>query len=79
MVYLVSNRPVVVCVTDASGNTERHEVTADPGRSFYGKSPWQIQSPALRDLQIYFQGSRIALPRAAVDRVELVERPLNAP
>lgn len=79
MVYLVSNRPVVVCVTDASGTTERHEVTADPGRSFYGKAPWQLQSQGLRDLQIYFQGSRITLPRTAGDRVELVERPLAAP
>lgn len=77
MVYVVAPRLTVICITDASGRTERHELAADQGRSFFGKPPWQLQSPALRDLQIFFQGSRITLPRGATDRVELTEQRPN--
>lgn len=78
MVYLVSSKPMVVCVTDASGKTERHELVSEQGRSFFGKPPWQVQAQSMRDLQIFFQGSKITLPRGATDRVELTERPAGA-
>ncbi len=74
MVYLVATRPMSVCVADASGKPERFELAPDKGRSIYGKPPWQIHSPGLADLQIFFQGSRIVLPRGATDRVELTEQ-----
>lgn len=75
MVYLTSNRLITVCVTDASGATERHDLLPEQGgRSFFGKPPWQVQASSLRDLQVFFQGSKIAVPRNATDRFELVER-----
>lgn len=77
MVYVVAPKPTAICVTDASGKTERHDLLAEQGKSFFGKPPWQLQSPALRDLQIFFQGSKITLPRGASDRVELTEQRPN--
>lgn len=75
MVYLISNTVQTVCVTDASGTTVLHELTPDQGgRSFFGRAPWQLQSPGLREIQVFFQGSRINLPRTVSDRVELIER-----
>lgn len=78
MVYLVSSKSMVVCVTDASGKAERHELLSEQGRSFFGKPPWQVQAQSMRDLQIFFQGSKITLPRGATDRVELTERAAGA-
>jgi hypothetical protein len=77
MVYLTSNRAVTVCVTDGSGALTRADITPDQSRSFFGKAPWQIQASSLRDLQVFFQGSRITLPRNATDRIELIEQRLN--
>jgi hypothetical protein len=77
MVYLTSSRLVVVCVTDGSGALTRAEITPDQPRSFFGKAPWQVQASSLRDLQVFFQGSRITLPRTATDRFELTEQRLN--
>lgn len=77
MVYLTSNRSVLVCVTDASGALTRAEITPEQSRSFFGKAPWQVQASSLRDLQVFFQGSRITIPRNANDRFELIEQRLN--
>ena len=74
MVYLTSTRPVMVCVTDASGTITRQQITPDQGQSFFGKAPWQVQAASLRDLQFFFQGARIVVPRNATDRIELIER-----
>lgn len=74
MVYLTSTRPVMVCVTDASGTVTRQQITPDQGQSFFGKAPWQVQAASLRDLQFFFQGARIVVPRNATDRIELIER-----
>ncbi len=79
MVYLVSTRPITVCVTDASGKTQRYDLLPEQGQSFFGKAPWQVQAATFRDLQVFFQGARITLPRGVTDRVELVERPSPTP
>lgn len=77
MVYLTSGKPVIVCVTDGTGALTRAEITPDQSRSFFGKAPWQVQASSLRDLQVFFQGARIPLPRNATDRLELIEQRLN--
>jgi len=77
MVYLTSGRPVIVCVTDGTGALTRAEITPDQSRSFFGRAPWQVQASSLRDLQVFFQGARIPLPRNATDRLELIEQRLN--
>jgi len=78
MVYLTSSKPVIVCVTDGTGALTRAEITPElGGQSFFGKPPWQVQASSLRDLQVFFQGARIALPRGASDRIELIEQRQN--
>jgi hypothetical protein len=77
MVYLTSGKPVLVCVTDGTGALTRAEITPDQSRSFFGRPPWQVQASSLRDLQVFFQGARIPLPRNATDRLELIEQRLN--
>ena len=77
MVYLASGKSVIVCVTDGTGALTRAEITPDQSRSFFGRAPWQVQASSLRDLQVFFQGARIPLPRNATDRLELIEQRLN--
>jgi len=78
MVYLTSSKPVIVCVTDGTGALTRAEITPElGGQSFFGKPPWQVQASSLRDLQVFFQGARITLPRGASDRFELIEQRQN--
>ena len=78
MVYLTSSKPVIVCVTDGAGALTRAEITPElGGQSFFGKPPWKVQASSLRDLQVFFQGARITLPRNASDRFELIEQRQN--
>ncbi len=73
MVYVVSPVRQQVCLTDARGEVQVSQLEAGQGRSFYGQPPWQIHSPELQRLEMYFQGWRVRLPAQAQDTVQLVE------
>lgn len=72
-VYLVSAATAEVCVVDGHKQATLVQLKAGEGRSVYGVSPWQVSGTSLQKVQIFFQGGRVALPDAAVNRVQLVE------
>jgi len=72
-VYLVSAATAEVCVVDGSQQATLLQLKAGEGRSVYGVSPWQVSSTSLQKIQIFFQGGRVSLPDAAINRVQLVE------
>jgi hypothetical protein len=75
-VYMVSPSNVEICVVDGNKQATVVQLKAGESRSVYGVSPWQVSSPQLSKLQIYFQGWRVAVPEAAT-RVSLVEVPVS--
>jgi hypothetical protein len=74
MVYLVSTVKQRVCITAADGSLQDEMLDPEIGRSFYGKQPLQVQAEQMRNLRVFFQGARIAIPASAGSRIELVER-----
>jgi hypothetical protein len=52
------------------------QLKAGENRSVYGPSPWQVSSTNLQKVQIFFQGGRVSVPDAAINRVSLVEVPI---
>jgi hypothetical protein len=74
MVYLVSTVKQRVCITAADGSLQDEMLEPEIGRSFYGKQPLQVQAEQMRNLRVFFQGARIAIPASAGSRIELVER-----
>ncbi len=75
-VYLVSSASVEVCVVDSNKQATVLQLKAGESRSVYGVAPWQVSSPSLKNIQIFFQGGRVSLPDAALTRVTLVEVPV---
>ncbi len=74
MVYVVGATGQVVCVRDAGGQAWRHVFGEERGQSFHGRPPWQLQSPQLAQMQLYFQGSLIRLPAHGLVGVKLQEK-----
>ena len=75
-VYVVSPGNAEICVVDGNKQATVLQLKAGENRSVYGVSPWQVSSPQLSKLQIFFQGWRIAIPEAST-RVSLVEVPVS--
>jgi len=71
-VYLMSTSHAEVCVVDGNKQATTLQLKAGESRSVYGVSPWQISSPQLQKIQIYFQGGRVTLPEAT-HHVKLLE------
>lgn len=76
-VYLVSDKPMTVCIVDGAKQATWLELKPGEGRSVYGKSPWQLTGAQLYQAQIYFQGHRLTLPEGNPQRLRLVEKPLT--
>ena len=74
-VYLVSATQAEICVVDGHKQVTVVKLKAGENRSVYGVSPWQISTPQLQKIQIYFQGGRVPLPDGAT-RVKLLEVPV---
>jgi hypothetical protein len=61
-------------VTDGSGKTTRAIVETADGRSFFGPPPWIVQAAAPDAIQIFYQGSRVRVPRWVDGRIGLEPR-----
>jgi transcriptional regulator with XRE-family HTH domain len=75
-VYVVSTSNTELCVVDGNKQATLLQLKAGENRSVYGVSPWQLSGPGLHKVQIYFQGGRLTLPDATVNRFKLVEVPV---
>lgn len=75
-VYLVSTTNTEVCVVDGNKQATVLQMKAGENRSVYGVSPWQVSSPSLSKLQVFFQGGRVTMPETAT-RVKLLEVPVT--
>lgn len=75
-VYMVSTTNAEICVVDGNKQVTVLQMKAGENRSVYGVSPWQISSPGLSKLQVFFQGGRVTVPETAT-RIQLIEVPVS--
>jgi hypothetical protein len=73
-VYMVAAADVSVCVVDGNQQASLLKLKAGESHSVFGVAPWQVSSAKLGNLQIYFQGSRVALPEGVDQRIALIEK-----
>ena len=76
-VYLLPTKDVRVCVDDGKRVQTVVTLKAGEGKSIHGSSPWVIASTQINALQIYFQGSKVMIPKDAGQRIVLKEQALQ--
>jgi len=76
-VYLLPSKDVQVCVDDGKRVRTVVNLKAGEGRSIHGSSPWVIGSNQISAVQVYFQGSKVMIPKDAGQRIVLKEQVLQ--
>lgn len=76
-VYFVSSTPVDVCVVDGQKRATHVQLKAGESRSVYGSGPWQISSPDLQKIKVYFQGTLVMFPEPSTQALSLVDAPVT--
>ena len=76
-VYLLPSKDVQVCVDDGKRVQTVVNLKAGQGRSIHGSSPWVIGSNQISAVQVYFQGSKVMIPKDVGQRIVLKEQALQ--
>jgi len=73
MVFVQALADQHLCLRDHSGQVWSVSFKAGQERSFLGSPPWSVQSSALSQFNVFFQGWRLRLPEGITDSVRIVE------
>jgi len=76
-VYLLASKDVQVCVDDGKRVRSLVNLKAGEGRTIHGSSPWVIGAVDMASLQMYFQGSKVFVPKNAGQRILLKEQAVS--
>ena len=76
-VYLVATKEVVVCIKDKTNKVSIVNLKANEPQNIAGVSPLTLQSKDLDSLNIFYQGSKIQLPKQGITEIKLVATPLQ--
>ena len=76
-VYLVATKEVVVCIKDNTSKVSIVDLKANEPQNIAGVSPLTLQSKDLDSLNIFYQGSKIQLPKQGITEIKLVATPLQ--
>ena len=76
-VYLLPTKDVQVCVDDGKRVQTVVNLKAGQGRSIHGSAPWVIGSNQISAVQVYFQGSKVMIPKDVGQRIVLKEQALQ--
>jgi hypothetical protein len=71
-IYIKSAQSRKICVAAAGSAYSLVNVNVINGTRIYGKSPWRVYSPDLRQVELYFQGARVVLAPSITDHVQVV-------
>lgn len=63
--FMTSNAPIVVCVTDAAGVSNSLQLKPGAMSSATGKPPYIVRSERLSQAQIFLQGLKVRVPSSA--------------
>lgn len=73
-VYLLSSQDVQVCVEDGKHVSTVVNLKAGESKSIHGASPWVLGSTQFSGVQVFFQGSKVLIPKEAGTRILLKEQ-----
>ena len=76
-IYLLPTKDAQVCVDDGKRVRTVVNLKAGEGKSIHGSSPWVIASTQINSVQVYFQGSKVMIPKDAGQRIVLKEQALQ--
>ncbi len=74
-VYMVASKDMFVCVMDGNDRVAALNLKNGERRSIYGPPPFKVQSASLPELQVFFQGTRIAIPSEDIKQIKLSPAP----
>lgn len=60
--FLISGKPVEVCIADASGKPSLITLKPNAGQVFVGQPPYLVKANGLGSIEIYLQGMRVRAP-----------------
>ena len=76
-VYLLASKDVQVCVDDGKRVRNVVNLKAGEGRTIHGSAPWVIGAVDMASLQMYFQGSKVFVPKNVGQRILLKEQAIS--
>ena len=76
-VYMVATKDMFVCVMDGNERVAGLNLKNGERRSIYGPAPFKVQSASLPELQVFFQGTPIAIPSEEIKQIKLSPAPWN--
>jgi len=76
-VYLVATKELVACIKDANNIQTTVLLKPSQAHNFTGNAPLKIHSTALNSLNIFYQGSKIQLPKQDITEIVLVAQSLQ--
>ena len=76
-VYLVATKELVACIKDANNIQTTVLLKPSQAHNFTGNAPLKIYSTALNSLNIFYQGSKIQLPKQDITEIVLVAQSLQ--
>jgi hypothetical protein len=71
-IFIKSAQSRKICVAAAGRAYKLVDLSATKGTRIYGNSPWRVYSNDLRQVELYFQGSRVVLGPSITDHVQVV-------
>ena len=74
-VYMVATKDMFVCVMDGNERVAALNLKNGEGRSIYGPAPFKVQSAGLPQLQVFFQGTPVAIPSEDIKQIKLSAAP----
>jgi hypothetical protein len=74
-VYMVATKDMFVCVMDGNERVAALNLKNGERRSIYGPAPFKVQSASLPELQVFFQGTPIAIPSEEIKQIKLSPAP----
>jgi hypothetical protein len=74
-VYMVATKDMFVCVMDGNERVAALNLKNGERRSIYGPAPFKVQSTSLPQLQVFFQGTPIAIPSEDIKQIKLSPAP----
>jgi hypothetical protein len=76
-VYLVAMKELVVCIKDQTNKVSIVNLKQNEPQNISGVAPLTLQSRDLDSLNIFYQGSKIQLPKQGITEIKLVATPLQ--
>jgi hypothetical protein len=76
-VYLIATKELVACIKDANNYQTTVLLKPSQAHNITGNAPFKINSAELNSLNIFYQGSKIQLPKQDITEIVLVAQSLQ--